>query len=96
MGCNGKPYEQMDDLGVPLFLETPISFQNPGFPPKKSYDRLVDGIEDAKNPTRWGGGGVMGFLGSMGSQRPILSRCYLEDGPPGLVSVVRITPIYKP
>ena len=22
---NGKPYEQMDDLGVPLFLETPIS-----------------------------------------------------------------------
>ena len=24
MVCNGKPYEQMDDLGVPLFLETPI------------------------------------------------------------------------
>ena len=22
---NGKPYEQMDDLGVPLFLETPMS-----------------------------------------------------------------------
>ena len=21
---NGKPYEQMDDLGVPLFLEIPI------------------------------------------------------------------------
>ena len=21
---NGKPYEQMDDLGVPIFLETPI------------------------------------------------------------------------
>ena len=21
---NGKPYEQMDDLGVPLFLETSI------------------------------------------------------------------------
>ncbi len=21
---NGKPYEQMDDLGVPLYLETPI------------------------------------------------------------------------
>ena len=21
---HGKPYEQMDDLGVPLFLETPI------------------------------------------------------------------------
>ena len=21
----GKPYEQMDDLGVPLFLETPIT-----------------------------------------------------------------------
>ena len=21
---NGKPYEQTDDLGVPLFLETPI------------------------------------------------------------------------
>ena len=21
---NGKPYEQMDDLGVPLFLETPV------------------------------------------------------------------------
>ena len=21
---NGKPYEQMDDLGVPLFLETPL------------------------------------------------------------------------
>ena len=21
---NGKPYEQMDDLAVPLFLETPI------------------------------------------------------------------------
>ena len=21
---NGKPYEQMDDLEVPLFLETPI------------------------------------------------------------------------
>ena len=20
---NGKPYEQMDDLGVPLFLQTP-------------------------------------------------------------------------
>ena len=20
---NGKPYEQMDDLGIPLFLETP-------------------------------------------------------------------------
>ncbi len=24
---NGKPYEQMDDLGVPSFLETPISLQ---------------------------------------------------------------------
>ncbi len=24
---NGKPYEQMDDLGVPLFLETPILFK---------------------------------------------------------------------
>ena len=23
MVYNGKPYEQMDDLGVPLFLETP-------------------------------------------------------------------------
>ena len=23
MENNGKPYEQMDDLGVPLFLETP-------------------------------------------------------------------------
>ncbi len=23
-----KPYEQMDDLGVPLFLETPISMRN--------------------------------------------------------------------
>ena len=22
--CNGKPYEQMDDLGVALFLEIPI------------------------------------------------------------------------
>ena len=22
---NGKPYEQMDDLGIPFFLETPIS-----------------------------------------------------------------------
>ena len=21
---NGKPYEQMNDLGVPLYLETPI------------------------------------------------------------------------
>ena len=24
-GFSGKPYEQMDDLEVPLFLETPIS-----------------------------------------------------------------------
>ena len=24
MVYNGKPYEQIDDLGVPLFLETPI------------------------------------------------------------------------
>ena len=24
MVYNGKPYEQMDDLGVPLFLQTPI------------------------------------------------------------------------
>ena len=24
---NGKPYEQMDDLGVPLFLETPIFWE---------------------------------------------------------------------
>ena len=24
---NGKPYEQMDSLGVPLCLETPIYFQ---------------------------------------------------------------------
>ena len=24
MVYNGKPYEQMDDFGVPLFLETPI------------------------------------------------------------------------
>ena len=28
---NGKPYEQMDDLGVPLVLETPISISNGGF-----------------------------------------------------------------
>ncbi len=28
MVYNGKTYEQMDDLGVPLFLETPI-WQNP-------------------------------------------------------------------
>ena len=25
---HGKPYEQMDDLGVPLFLETPILSSN--------------------------------------------------------------------
>ena len=25
MVYNEKPYEQMDDLGVPLFLETPMS-----------------------------------------------------------------------
>ena len=25
---NGKPYERMDDLGVPLFLETPIEYKN--------------------------------------------------------------------
>ena len=24
---HGKPYEQMDDLGVALFLETPIFFE---------------------------------------------------------------------
>ena len=24
---HGKPYDQMDDLGVPLFLETPIYFE---------------------------------------------------------------------
>ena len=29
---NGKPYEQMDDLGVfPLFLETPTCFLFSGF-----------------------------------------------------------------
>ena len=27
MVYNGKPYEQMDDLGVPLFLETPTYSQ---------------------------------------------------------------------
>ena len=26
MVYNGKPYEQMDDFGVPLFLETPTSY----------------------------------------------------------------------
>ena len=31
MVYSGKPYEQMDDLGVPLFLETPIYY----IPPKK-------------------------------------------------------------
>ena len=25
---HGKPYEQMDDLGVPLFLEIPISHKS--------------------------------------------------------------------
>ena len=25
---HGKPYEQMDDLGVPLFLETPMYLQD--------------------------------------------------------------------
>ena len=35
---NGKPYEQMDDLGVPLFLETPKSKQNSGF----SISRLAE------------------------------------------------------
>ncbi len=25
---NGKPYEQMDDLGVPLFLETTILYDS--------------------------------------------------------------------
>ena len=48
-GNNGsKPYEQMDDLGVALFLETPIFGQissrpkttGPDFPPKGTY-RLV-------------------------------------------------------
>ena len=28
MVYNGKPYEQMDDLGVSLFLETPIYIYN--------------------------------------------------------------------
>ena len=31
MVYNGKPYEQMDDLGVPLFLETPNWFEQPIF-----------------------------------------------------------------
>ena len=31
MVYNGKPYFLMDDLGVPLFLETPISLQRCGF-----------------------------------------------------------------
>ena len=38
-GCfifHGKPYEQMDDLGVALFLETPI------FPTKKEW--IISGI----------------------------------------------------
>ena len=26
MVYNGKPYEQMNDLGVPLFLETPFGY----------------------------------------------------------------------
>ncbi len=28
MVYNGKPYEQMDDLGIPLFLETPILYEH--------------------------------------------------------------------
>ena len=28
---HGKPYFLMDDLGVPLFLETPICLSNGGF-----------------------------------------------------------------
>ena len=27
MVYNGKPYVQMDDLGVPLFLETPMCYR---------------------------------------------------------------------
>ncbi len=30
MVYNGKPYEQMDDLGIPLFLEIPIYAWNHG------------------------------------------------------------------
>ena len=45
MVYNGKPYEQMDDLGVPLFLETPISKPSPFFlrPPEssKSFEATI-------------------------------------------------------
>ena len=41
---NGKPYEQMDDLGVPLLLETPISSRI--FP-------IKGGKHSAKERTPW-------------------------------------------
>ena len=44
---NGKPYFLMDDLGVPLFLETPISLLRPYI----SSLLLVHGISGAQIPT---------------------------------------------
>ena len=50
---NGKPYEQMDDLGVPLVLETSISYhgKNHNFSPPfgRTCLELVPSIEEA-NP----------------------------------------------
>ena len=36
---NGKAYEQMDDLVVPLFWETPISLRKP--PTLSIYNSLI-------------------------------------------------------
>ena len=47
MVSNGKPYFLMDDLGVPLFLETPISLLRPCI----SSFLLVHGISGAQIPT---------------------------------------------
>ena len=47
---HGKPYEQMDDLGGPLFFETPISVCHnlakwfiPKNPKKPSRSNRIDG-----------------------------------------------------
>ena len=43
MVYNGKPYQNLDDLGVPLFLETPIYHQKTSYHTHEFFPNLFVG-----------------------------------------------------
>ena len=74
---DGKPYEKLDDLGVPLFLETPSY----NYIPRDPIPHLLRMVSWNLNTLLFGGDGIHPIIiseGEPGSLGIVISKVYWD------------------